>query len=102
MSRGALTQWGTRVCCVGLTLGHIGVGDVLRDEDTTGLCPCAAARRRGVCGDVLVCRCTLGFPFVLTPLFLPQWLAEGCSPAGRTLIISSAAMPLTPIPAGWL
>ncbi|POI22966.1 hypothetical protein CIB84_013286 [Bambusicola thoracicus] len=58
--------------------------------------------RRGVCGDVSVCRGTLGFPFVLTPLFLLQWLAEGCSPAGRMLIISSAVMPLTPIPAAWV
>lgn len=63
---------------------------------------CARVLQHGDVGSVGTCRCTLGFPFVLTPLFLLQWLAEGCSPAGRTLIISSAAMPLTPIPAGWL
>lgn len=51
--------------------------------------------------DVWVCGHTLGCLPSSSPLFfLLQWLAGGCSPAGRMLTTSSAAMPPTLTPSG--
>lgn len=91
VSWAALTAWHEGAWCWA-HLGQLG-GGALRAGGAAGVC--AVQGCSGLCD-------TRGFAFVLTLLFLPQWLAEGCSPAGRTPTISSAAMLLTPIPAGWL